>query len=89
MFVHQASVLVYKRPLPFLLFLQLDFQSELKMAGFRSLEEGERVAFYVRSRNNGLREGALEAWQVVHLSFCAVFTAFLLLFVLVAIVVKT
>ncbi|VDP34133.1 unnamed protein product [Heligmosomoides polygyrus] len=64
-------------------------QSELKMAGFRSLEEGERVAFYVRSRNNGLREGALEAWQVVHLSFCAVFTAFLLLFVLVAIVVKT
>lgn len=39
-------------------------QSELKMAGFRSLEEGERVAFYVRSRNNGLREGALEAWQV-------------------------
>lgn len=39
-------------------------QSELKMEGFRSLEEGERVAFYVRARDNGQRAGSLEAFQV-------------------------
>ncbi|KAK6026702.1 cold-shock DNA-binding domain protein [Ostertagia ostertagi] len=39
-------------------------QSELKMEGFRSLEEGERVGFYVRTRNSGQRAGALEAWEV-------------------------
>ncbi|ETN76128.1 cold-shock DNA-binding domain protein [Necator americanus] len=39
-------------------------QSELQMEGFRSLEEGERVAFYVRTRNSGQRAGALEAFQV-------------------------
>uniref|UniRef100_A0A0K0DM42 CSD_1 domain-containing protein n=1 Tax=Angiostrongylus cantonensis TaxID=6313 RepID=A0A0K0DM42_ANGCA len=39
-------------------------QSELKMEGFRSLEEGERVSFFVRTRNSGQRVGALEAWQV-------------------------
>ncbi|WKX99330.1 hypothetical protein Q1695_014312 [Nippostrongylus brasiliensis] len=39
-------------------------QSELKMEGFRSLEEGERVAFFVRTRNSGQRAGALEAFQV-------------------------
>ncbi|KHJ82164.1 cold-shock DNA-binding domain protein, partial [Oesophagostomum dentatum] len=39
-------------------------QSELQMEGFRSLEEGERVAFYVRTRNSGQRAGALEAYQV-------------------------
>ncbi|VDL82081.1 unnamed protein product [Nippostrongylus brasiliensis] len=42
----------------------LCFQSELKMEGFRSLEEGERVAFFVRTRNSGQRAGALEAFQV-------------------------
>ncbi|CAJ0599438.1 unnamed protein product [Cylicocyclus nassatus] len=39
-------------------------QSELQMEGFRSLEEGERVAFYVRTRNSGQRAGALEAFEV-------------------------
>ncbi|EYC09954.1 hypothetical protein Y032_0058g2908 [Ancylostoma ceylanicum] len=39
-------------------------QSELQMEGFRSLEEGERVSFYVRTRNSGQRAGALEAFQV-------------------------
>lgn len=39
-------------------------QSELKMEGFRSLEEGERVSFFVRTRNSGQRVGGLEAWQV-------------------------
>ncbi|PIO73898.1 hypothetical protein TELCIR_04107 [Teladorsagia circumcincta] len=34
------------------------------MEGFRSLEEGERVGFYVRTRNSGQRAGALEAWEV-------------------------
>ncbi|PIO67915.1 hypothetical protein TELCIR_10319 [Teladorsagia circumcincta] len=40
--------------------------SELKMEGFRSLEEGERVGFYVRTRNSGQRAGALEAWEVCY-----------------------
>ncbi|KJH53162.1 cold-shock DNA-binding domain protein, partial [Dictyocaulus viviparus] len=41
-----------------------DVFSELKMEGFRSLEEGERVSFFVRTRHNGQRANALEAWQV-------------------------